>query len=118
MGPRKNVLLVEDDDALRHFLRQAISLAGYDVTEARAGFEALQQLDRQLPHIIVLDLMMPGLDGFTVRTELGSQLRTRHIPIVVITAMTGDLRSLNVKRLLKKPVSPDEVVLAINDCLA
>jgi CheY-like chemotaxis protein len=74
------------------------------VTEARAGFEALQQLDRHLPDIIVLDLMVPGIDGFTVRAEPASQARTRHIPIVVMTVASEDLRWLNVKCLLRKPV--------------
>ena len=118
MARRRNVLLVEDDEALRRLLRQALALAGYDVTEARAGFEALQHLDRQLPDIIVLDLLMPGIDGFTVRTELASQAQTRHIPIVVITAMTEDLRWLDVKYLLRKPVMPEELVHAVNVCLA
>jgi CheY-like chemotaxis protein len=118
MAARRNILLVEDDEALRHLLRHALSLAGYHVTEARAGFEALQQLDWQLPDIIVLDLMMPGIDGFTVRTELASQARTRHIPIIVITAASEDLRWLNVRCLLRKPVSPDEVIQAIDECLA
>lgn len=94
-------------------MRQALALAGYHVTEARAGFEALQQLDRQLPDIIVLDLLMPGIDGFTVRTELAAQAQTRHIPIVVITAITEDLRWLDVKCLLRKPVTPEELVHAV-----
>ena len=118
MARRKNVLLVEDDEALRRVLRQALSLSGYDVTEARGGFEALQQLDRQLPDILVLDLLMPGIDGFTVRTEVASQAQTRHMPIVVITGVTEDLRWLDVKCVLRKPLTPEALVQAVNNCLA
>ena len=117
MARRRNVLLVEDDEALRRLLRQALALAGYHVTEARAGFEALQQLDRQLPDIIVLDLVMPGIDGFTVRAELGAQAQTRDIPVVVITGVTEDLRWLDAQCLLRKPVTPEELVHAVNTCL-
>ena len=117
MERRKTVLLVEDDEALRRMLRHSLSLSGYDVIEARAGFEALQQLDRQRPDIIVLDLLLPGIDGFTVRREVASQAQTRHIPIVVITALAEDLRWLDVTCLLRKPVTPEELVRAIEDSL-
>ena len=95
-----------------------MALAGYEVKEARGGFEALRDLDSHPPDIVVLDLMMPGVDGFAVRNELAAQAQTRHIPIIVITGSTDDLRWLDVKCILRKPVAPDDLVQAVANCLA
>lgn len=113
----KTVLIVEDDDELRRLYRQALALAGYEVREARGGFEALRHLDNRPPDVVVLDLMMPGVDGFTVRNELAAQAHTRDIPIVVITGSTEDLQWLDVRCVLRKPAPPDQVVEAVGRCL-
>ena len=114
----KRVLIVEDDQELRRLYRQALVLGGYDVKEARGGFEALRHLDHQTPDIVVLDLAMPGVDGYAVRNELAAQAHTRHIPIVVITGSTEDLQWLDVKCLLRKPVQPDDLLRTVAQCLA
>jgi CheY-like chemotaxis protein len=98
MAAGKMVLVVEDDDELRRLYRQALVIAGYAVKEARGGFEALQHLDNHRPDVVLLDLLMPGVDGFTVRNELAAQAHTKDIPIVVITGSTDDLRWLGVRR--------------------
>lgn len=108
---------MEDDDELRRLYRQALALAGYEVREARGGFEALRHLDNRPPDVVVLDLMMPGVDGFTVRNELAAQAHTRDIPIVVITGSTEDLQWLDVRCVLRKPAPPDQVVEAVGRCL-
>jgi CheY-like chemotaxis protein len=118
MALGKTVLIVEDDEELRRLYRHALALAGYEVKEARGGFEALRHLDSDSPDIVVLDLMMPGVDGFTVRNELAGQAHTRNIPIVVITGSTDDLQWLDVKCVLRKPVPAEKVVEAVGDCLA
>ena len=110
---RPTVLLVEDDDGLRGLYRQALGLPGYDVKEARGGFEALRFLETHSPDVVVLDLMLPGLDGFTVLAELAAQERTRHIPVVVVTGSTEDLQALGVSRVLRKPVFCDELLEAV-----
>ena len=112
------MLVVEDDEALRRAYRHALSMSGYDVKEARGGFEALRDIDSHSPDAIVLDLMMPGVDGFTVLNELAAQAHTRHIPIVVVTGASGDLGWLEVACVLRKPASEEEVVEAVCKCLA
>jgi DNA-binding response OmpR family regulator len=79
------VLVVEDDPDLRHFLELMLEEAGYDVCTARDGREALGALDRHAPCLILLDLMMPIMDGRRFREE---QLRGRagRVPIVVVSA--------------------------------
>ena len=115
---RQTILIVEDDQDLRMLLRNSLTLAGYDVQEARGGFEALRTLDSTPPDLVILDLGLPGIDGYAVRDELAAHVHTREIPIVVITGSTADLESLQVNCLLRKPVSPRAVVEAVAKCLA
>jgi DNA-binding response OmpR family regulator len=83
------VLLVDDEDQLRRVMRDLLERDGYSVTEARDGVEALDQIDRHAPDIIVLDLSLPGLDGYGVLSHLRSRPATVDIPVVVLTAQ-GD----------------------------
>jgi type IV pilus assembly protein PilB len=83
------VLLVDDEDQLRRVMRDLLERDGYAVTEARDGVEALDQIDRHAPDIIVLDLNLPGLDGYGVLSHLRSRPATIDIPVVVLTAQ-GD----------------------------
>lgn len=118
MPVRQTVLVVEDDDDLRRLYRHALSMGGFEVQEARGGFEALRRLASIPPDIVVLDLMMPGVDGFTVRQELAAQAHTRTIPLVVVTGSAENLDHLEVTCLLRKPVAPDELVKVVRKCLA
>ena len=80
------VLLVDDEDQLRRVMRDLLERDGYKVEEASDGVEALDQVDRHAPDIIVLDLNLPGLDGYGVLTHLRSRQATEDIPVVVLTA--------------------------------
>jgi type II secretory ATPase GspE/PulE/Tfp pilus assembly ATPase PilB-like protein/CheY-like chemotaxis protein len=86
------VLLVDDEDQLRRVMRDLLERDGYVVTEAADGVQALDQVDRQGPDIIVLDLNLPGLDGYGVLAHLRSRPATSDIPVVVLTAR-GDEES-------------------------
>ena len=118
MGAPQSVLIVEDDAELRRLYSHSLLMAGFVVREARGGFEALQKVDSDPPNIVVLDLSLPGLDGFTVQAELAAHAHTRSIPIVVVTGTTGNLDDLDVACLLRKPVTPDGLVVAVKKCLA
>jgi type II secretory ATPase GspE/PulE/Tfp pilus assembly ATPase PilB-like protein/ActR/RegA family two-component response regulator len=87
-----SVLLVDDEDQLRRVMKDLLEREGYTVTEARDGVEALDQVDRHAPDIIVLDLNLPGLDGYGVLSHLRSRASTSRIPVVVLTAR-GDEES-------------------------
>ena len=118
MAAQQTVLIVEDDADVRRMYSQALLMAGFVVREARGGFEALQKVDSDPPDIVVLDLSLPGLDGFTVHAELAAHAHTRSIPIVVVTGTTGNLDDLDVACLLRKPITPDSLVIAVKKCLA
>jgi CheY-like chemotaxis protein len=117
MAPQQTILIVEDDAELRRMYSQALLMAGFLVREARGGFEALQKVDSDPPDIVVLDLSLPGLDGFTVQAELAAHAHTRSIPIVVVTGTTGNLDELDVACVLRKPITPDNLVVAVKKCL-
>jgi len=90
------VLLVDDEDQLRRVMRDLLERDGYAVTEARDGVEALDQIDRHAPDIIVLDLNLPGLDGYGVLSHLRSRPATASIPVVVLTAQGDEENEVRV----------------------
>jgi DNA-binding response OmpR family regulator len=118
MSGRHRILIVEDDADLRLMYRTALAMAGFDVQEAGDGLDGLRIIDRDPPDAMILDLGLPRIDGAAVRSEIAAQAHTRHIPVIVVTGLPGDHTALNVPCVLRKPVSPDEVVNAVRDCLA
>jgi CheY-like chemotaxis protein len=114
---RHLVLVVDDQPEHRKLLRRMIeNQDGYEVMEAGGGQEAIDMLKQIHPHIITLDLMMPGMDGFDVLEAIKSDEETRSIPIVVITAKEltdEDYTRLNhnVEALIQKgPMKRDELL--------
>jgi type IV pilus assembly protein PilB len=85
-GSKGTVLLVEDEDGLRSVLRDLLERDGFRVVEAPDGVQALDQVDRVGPDIVILDLNLPGLDGYTVLQRLRSRPATARLPVVVLTA--------------------------------
>lgn len=80
------VLIVEDDDALRDTLAAILEFEGYAVCQARDGLHALQVLNHHTPELIILDLMLPRMDGFTFAAELERRGLRASIRILVLTA--------------------------------
>jgi type II secretory ATPase GspE/PulE/Tfp pilus assembly ATPase PilB-like protein/CheY-like chemotaxis protein len=93
------ILLVDDEDALRRVMRDLLARDGYEVVEARTGIEALDQVDRHAPDVVVLDLNLPGLDGYSVLAELRSRPATRDIPVIVLTAKGDEDNEVRVFEL-------------------
>ncbi len=97
--PAIKVLLVDDEDSLRKVMRDLLERDGYDVAEARDGVQALDQIDRVGPDIIVLDLNLPGLDGYGVLSHLRSRPATAAIPVIVLTAKGDEDNEVRVFEL-------------------
>jgi DNA-binding response OmpR family regulator/anti-sigma regulatory factor (Ser/Thr protein kinase) len=91
------ILVVDDDENVHEMLEQQLSQQGYLVDSATSGQEALDRAVRARPDLIILDLMMPGMDGFEVAARLRRQESTSRIPIVVLTAK--DLTAADRERL-------------------
>jgi two-component system OmpR family response regulator len=116
-APRKTILLVEDDEPLRRMMSIALRFAGFETREARSGMEALGILDRWRPDLVVLDLVLPGIDGLAVRQELASHAGTQTLPVVVITGSQLPLDGIDAACVLRKPFTMDELAAAIQNCL-
>jgi two-component system KDP operon response regulator KdpE len=109
------ILLVDDDERILNFLRSKLKALGYKVLTARNGLDALEQVKGQEPDLMVLDLLMPKLDGFETLKELRS---FSLIPVIILTAKGADTEKIKGLELgaddyLPKPFNPDELVARI-----
>jgi CheY-like chemotaxis protein len=108
--PRR-VMLVDDDASLRMMYRFNLEASGVEVMEAGDGEAALELLQTELPDVILLDVMMPGIDGWEVAARLASDPRTRELPMIFITARADDAArsrglGLGAAGYLTKPFNP------------
>jgi signal transduction histidine kinase/CheY-like chemotaxis protein len=94
---RAQVLVVDDDPKTRDMLRRTLQKAGWTVAEAANGCEAIETLERSKPALILLDLMMPGMDGFEVLERLQADETWREVPVIIVTAK--DLTREDIVRL-------------------
>jgi len=86
-GISGNVLVIEDDDFSADFLQRYLTTIGYEVVRAPDGEEGLRKLYQENPDLILLDVMMPGMDGFQVCERIRSDQETAHIPVLMVTAL-------------------------------
>ena len=114
-APRRRVLVVDDETSVREVLGQYLQLDGYVVIPAADGIEALKQAERQPPDLVILDLMLPGMDGL----EVCRRLRARSaVPILMLTARGEETDKLEGFRAgtddyVTKPFSPREVMMRV-----
>lgn len=115
---KRRVLVVEDDEGIREALVDLLGTEGFEVTSAVNGADALGKLrdvQRQHPDVILLDLMMPVMDGWAFRAEQRNDPALSEIPVVVITASRqADVATLAPKAFLKKPIDFDELLRVIS----
>lgn len=117
------VLLVDDEDQLRKVMRDLLERDGFVVAEARDGAEALAAIDRHGPDLIVLDLNLPGLDGYGVLEQIRSRPGTRQVPVIVLTAKGEEENEVKVFELgaddfLTKPFRPRALSARLEAMLA
>ena len=116
------VLVVDDEEQNRTLLRDPLEARGYEVAEAENGLQALQKIAARPPDVILLDLMMPKLDGLEVCRRLRQDARTAHLPILMVTALSerGD-RLLGIQAgandFLNKPVDIQDVILRVGNAV-
>jgi type II secretory ATPase GspE/PulE/Tfp pilus assembly ATPase PilB-like protein/CheY-like chemotaxis protein len=117
------VLLVDDEDQLRRVMKDLLERQGYTVVEARDGAQALDEVDRHAPDIVILDLNLPGVDGYSVLSQLRSRPATRQIPVIVLTAKGDEDNEVRVLQLgaddfLTKPFRAKALAARLESTLA
>jgi two-component system phosphate regulon response regulator PhoB len=116
------ILVVEDDIDILNLLTYNLAGAGLEAVVAQDGYEALTLARRRPPHLIILDLMLPGLDGFEVCKELKRSEATRKIPVLMLTARGEEVDrivglELGADDYVVKPFSPRELILRVRAIL-
>lgn len=109
--PQPRVLIIEDERQLTDVLKYNLEREGYEVTISHEGYEGLRKAQMHLPDLIILDLMLPGVDGLQICRELRSGERTRKVPIVILTAKSEETDqivgfSMGADDYVTKPFSP------------
>jgi len=107
------ILVVDDDLNISEIVQYIAKTSGYDILTATNGREGLAQAKKCLPDLIILDIMMPEMDGFTLHNHLLADEATKRIPIIILTAK-GQMRdsfvgSSNVKFYMDKPFEPQSL---------
>jgi DNA-binding response OmpR family regulator len=115
---RKVVLVVEDDADARAIFRDAIRAAGFTVVDVSDGLEALRIIEASPPALVVLDVRLPMLDGISVREEIAANAATRDLPVIIVTAFDIDRRRVHNARIMRKPLTPEELVGAVRSALS
>jgi PAS domain S-box-containing protein len=117
---QKTILVVDDEASIRELLRQELEAEGYRVREAKDGREALAAVKREIPDLIILDVMMPELSGFDVAAVLRNDPQTFNIPIVILSIIQDKERGyrLGVDRYFTKPMDAKLLLGEIDALLA
>jgi phosphate regulon transcriptional regulator PhoB len=116
------ILVVEDDVDILRLITYNLETSGFDVATAQDGYEALALARRRVPDLIILDLMLPGLDGLEVCKELKRSDSTRKIPVLMLTARAEEVDrivglELGADDYVVKPFSPRELILRVRAIL-
>jgi two-component system phosphate regulon response regulator PhoB len=117
------ILLVDDETDMLEMMAYTLGADDHQIQTAVTGLDALNKARRFLPDLIVLDLMLDGIDGFSVCEILRAQPSTHQVPVLVITALGGQIARLNAFSVgaddfLSKPFSPQELLRRVREILA
>jgi two-component system phosphate regulon response regulator PhoB len=122
MSSRPRILVVEDEVAIQELLRYSLEQSAFEVIVVDSAEEALSEIHAQLPAMVLLDLMLPGMSGVTLAKRLRSEARTRELPIIMVTARADEADrvqglDLGADDYVSKPFSPKELIARIRAVL-
>jgi DNA-binding response OmpR family regulator len=123
-GSAKRVVYVEDEPEMIDLVRLILGRKGFEVIGANGGREGLATIRQQLPDLVLLDLMMPDMDGWDVYQQMKSEEKTRNIPVIVVTAKAQNIDKVlglhiaKVDDYIAKPFSPQELVESVEKVLS
>jgi phosphate regulon transcriptional regulator PhoB len=117
-----NILIIEDEKDIAEAIEYNLSKEGYKVSKAFDGTNGLRAAQAKSPDLIILDLMLPGIDGFEICKQLKKDAKTSHIPIIMLTAKSGEVDKvlgleLGADDYITKPFSMRELVARVKTVL-
>jgi len=118
----KRILLVEDQEDARRIVRDLLAVSDYELVEATTGEEGLALAERERPDLILMDIQLPGLDGYEVTRRIQANPALNHIPIIAVTsyALSGDEQkayAAGCNGYVTKPFSPRVLLAKIREYL-
>jgi len=116
--PVKKILVVDDSPTERHVLVELLSKAGYQVSTAENGEEGIEKAKTNLPDLILMDVVMPGLNGYQATRTLTRDEKTKHIPVIVCTSKGQETDKIwglrqGAQDYLAKPINGEELLAKI-----
>ncbi|MGA8695526.1 MAG: response regulator [Xanthobacteraceae bacterium] len=119
----KRILVVEDQADNRQIIRDMLSPTDYEITEAEDGAQALEAIAKQRPHLILMDIQLPVIDGYTATRKIKADPALRSIPIIAVTsyALSGEekkAREAGCDDYVPKPFSPRQLLAKIRQYLS
>jgi DNA-binding response OmpR family regulator len=120
----QKILIIEDDKFLRELISRKLIKEGYEIEEAIDGEEGIKKVPETMPDLILLDLILPGIDGFDVLTRIKEDPKTSLIPVVILSNLgqkdevEKGLKLGAVDFLIKAHFTPEEIVEKIKTVLA
>jgi twitching motility two-component system response regulator PilH len=117
------VLIVDDSQSALYTLRKLVEQAGHKAVTAESGEQALQLAAEEMPEVILMDIVMPGMSGYTATRQLHRSNSTQHIPVIFVSSKNGEadrdwgLRQ-GAREYVTKPVNPDDLLKAISAAIA
>ena len=120
MPDKKTILCVEDESEMIDLMRLILERRGFRFLGAEGGQEGLDLIRQEMPDLILLDLMMPGVDGWEVYRQLKADADLKEIPVIVVTAKAQSIDKvlgLHIARVddyITKPFGPQELIESIN----
>jgi two-component system, OmpR family, response regulator VicR len=120
---KRNVVYVEDDLEMIDLVSLILTRRGFNVKGAHGGRNGLDIVFQEIPDLVLLDLMMPGIDGWEVYQQIKANEKTRHIPVIIITAKAQDIDKVlglhiaKVDDYICKPFRPQELIDSVEKVL-
>jgi two-component system, OmpR family, response regulator VicR len=122
-GPVKRIVCIEDEPEMIDLIQLILSRRGFEVVGASGGKEGLQVVRATHPDLVLLDLMMPDMDGWEVYQQLNAEESTRNIPVIIVTAKAQNIDKVlglhiaKVDDYIAKPFGPQELIDSVEKIL-
>lgn len=111
----KKILIADDSATIRHFLIETLAKAGYEISTAQTGEEAVSKAQKELPDLIIMDIVMPGMNGYEATRVITKNESTKHIPVIMLTSKDMETDRIWAKQqgateFINKPIDSSTLI--------